>query len=250
MIAAGEWAFGVVPFGWRFGVAVLGHAQRADDRADHPTAHALRRGRHVAGLLVALDGLHIVMSRSALLDMSLMFLVLAAFGFLLLDRDAVRRRAEAWRTLWEDNPIVLGPGFGLRPWRIAAGVSLGLACGVKWSGLWYVALFGLLTVYWDLQVRRELGASRPVRGVLARDALPAFVSIVGVGFVAYLVDVDRMVGHRRRVRPRLGGDESRRPAVRPRCPALTGRVPPCGLVVPRRPRLRRTPTSPARGRGR
>ena len=172
VIAAGEWAFGVTPFGWRFGVAVLGTLSVL------MTARIIRRLTRsdlvgtVAGLLVALDGLHIVMSRTALLDMTLMFFVLAAFGFLLLDRDAVRRRADAWRTLWEGNPVILGPGFGLRPWRIAAGVSLGLACGVKWSGLWYVAFFGLLTVYWDLQLRRELGAGRPLQGVLVRDALP------------------------------------------------------------------------------
>ena len=43
----------------------------------------------LAGLLVALDGLHIVMSRTALLDIILMFFVVAAFGLLLLDRDAV-----------------------------------------------------------------------------------------------------------------------------------------------------------------
>ena len=187
VIATGEWAFGVVPFGWRFGVAVLGTLSVL------MTARIIRRLTRsdligtVAGLLVALDGLHLVMSRTALLDMTLMFMVLAAFGFLLMDRDAVRRRGDAWRTLWEGNPVILGPGFGLRPWRIAAGVSLGLACGVKWSGLWYVAFFGLLTVYWDLQARRELGAGHALRGVLGRDVLPAFASIVLVGFVAYLV---------------------------------------------------------------
>jgi dolichyl-phosphate-mannose-protein mannosyltransferase len=186
VIAAGEWAFGVVPFGWRFGVAVLGTLSVL------MTARIIRRLTRsdllgiVAGLLVAVDGLHIVMSRTALLDMTLMFLVLAAFGLLLLDRDAVRRRADAWRTLWEGNPVILGPGFGLRPWRIAAGVALGLACGVKWGGLWYVAFFGLLTVYWDLQVRRELGAGRPLHAVLVRDAVPAFVSLVVVGFAAYV----------------------------------------------------------------
>lgn len=186
VIATGEWAFGVVPFGWRFGVAVLGTLTVL------MTARIIRRLTRsdlvgtMAGLLVAVDGLHLVMSRSALLDMSLLFFVVAGFGLLLLDRDAARRRADAWVTLWRGNPIVLGPGLGARPWRIAAGVALGLACGVKWSGLWYVALFGLLTVYWDLQLRRELGASRPVAGVLVRDALPAFVSIVGVGLLAYL----------------------------------------------------------------
>ena len=238
VIATGEWAFGVVPFGWRFGVAVLGTLSVL------MAARIIRRLTRsdvvgtIAGLLVALDGLHIVMSRSALLDMSLMFLVLAAFGFLLLDRDAARRRAEAWRTLWHNNPIVLGPGFGVRPWRIAAGLSLGLACGVKWSGLWYVALFGLLTVYWDLQLRRELGASRPARGVLARDALPAFASIVGVGFVAYLATWSGWLvtdgGYDR-------GWAAANPGGLPFVPDALAHwpsTPPCGVVVPRRPRLR------------
>jgi dolichyl-phosphate-mannose-protein mannosyltransferase len=193
VIAVGEWAFGVTPFGWRFGVAVLGTLSVL------MTARIMRRLTRsdavgtIAGLLVALDGLHIVMSRTALLDLSLMFLVLAAFGFLLIDRDSVRSRVMAmWPTIGE--PVAhgtgvvgrLGPSLGLRPWRIAAGVSLGLACGVKWSGLWFVALFGLLTVAWDLQLRRSLRVRHPLRGMLLSDAAPAFLSIVGVGAVAYL----------------------------------------------------------------
>ncbi len=104
VIATGEWAFGMIPFGWRFGVAVLGTLSVL------MTARILRRLTRsdsvgiIAGLLVALDGLHLVMSRTALLDISLMFFVLAAFGLLLLDRDAVRRRAEAWATLWARQP--------------------------------------------------------------------------------------------------------------------------------------------------
>lgn len=186
VIAAGEWAFGVTPFGWRFAVALLGTLSVL------MTARIMRRLTRsdlvgtVAGLLVALDGLHLVMSRSALLDLTLMFWVLAAFGALLLDRDAVRRRADAWRTLWEGQPMAVGPGFGVRPWRIAAGVALGLACGTKWSGLWYVALLGLLCVFWDLQVRRALGVRRPVVGVLLRDAGPALLSLVGLAALVYV----------------------------------------------------------------
>ena len=96
----------------------------------------------IAGFLLAIDGMAIVMSRTALLDGVLAFLVLAAFGALLLDRDRTRR-------LW--------PKHSLRPWRWAAAVALGLACGVKWSGLWFVVAFGLLTVFWDLGMRRERG---------------------------------------------------------------------------------------------
>ena len=40
-----------------------------------------------AGLLMALDGFHLVLSRIALLDMFLLLFVLATFGALVLDRD-------------------------------------------------------------------------------------------------------------------------------------------------------------------
>lgn len=186
-IALGEWAFGVTPFGWRFVMAVLGTLSVL------MTARIIRRLTRsdllgtVAGLLVALDGLHLVLSRTAVLDMALMFFVLAAFGFLLLDRDWVRARlTDAWpdgQLVW---PGSLGPGFGWRPWRIAAGVALGAACGVKWSGLWFLAFFGLLSVAWDLQARRAIGVGHPWRGVAARDVLPALASIVGVAVVVYL----------------------------------------------------------------
>ncbi|NEE46597.1 phospholipid carrier-dependent glycosyltransferase, partial [Streptomyces sp. SID8455] len=46
----------------------------------------------LAGLLLAVDGLHFVMSRTALLDLIVMFFVLAAFGCLVVDRDRARRR--------------------------------------------------------------------------------------------------------------------------------------------------------------
>jgi dolichyl-phosphate-mannose--protein O-mannosyl transferase len=183
VIATGEWAFGMTPFGWRFAVAVVGTLSVL------MTARIIRRLTRsdligtVAGLLVALDGLHIVMSRTALLDITLMAFVLAAFGLLLLDRDAVRRAADRRA----EAPVHgAGPRLGWRPWRIAAGVALGLACGVKWSGLWYVAAFGLLTVAWDVQLRRSLGVARPFRAVARRDVLPAFASIVPVALVVYV----------------------------------------------------------------
>ena len=46
----------------------------------------------VAGLLLTVDGLAYVHSRTALLDPLLMFWVLAAFGALLVDRDRARAR--------------------------------------------------------------------------------------------------------------------------------------------------------------
>lgn len=183
-IASGEWLFGVNPFGWRFAVAVLGTL------AVLMTARIARRLTRsdligvVAGLFLALDGMHIVTSRTAVLDMVLSFTVLAAFGCLLLDRDQVRRRFSDRVPLAASD---WGPRLGMRPWRWAAGISLGLACGVKWSGLWYVAAFGLLTVIWDVALRRRLGVSRPWSTTILRSGPPAFLAIVGSAIVVYLV---------------------------------------------------------------
>ena len=69
---------------------------------------------------------------------------------------------------------------------MVAAVLLGLTCGVKWSGLWFVVAFGLLTVLWDLGLRRSLGVAHPWRTTLLRDALPTAVLMVGIVFVVYL----------------------------------------------------------------
>jgi dolichyl-phosphate-mannose--protein O-mannosyl transferase len=143
-----------------------------------------------AALLVAIDGTAIALSRIALLDGILAFFVICAFACLLVDRDRARAvladrlvavpRDEKgrWRTP--------GPSLGLRPWRLAAGLMLGLALGTKWSALWFIAGFGILTVLWDVGARRTAGIPAPFTSMLRRDALPAFAAIVGVALVAYL----------------------------------------------------------------
>ncbi|WP_443072769.1 dolichyl-phosphate-mannose--protein mannosyltransferase [Streptomyces sp. WMMC897] len=186
VIAVGEQLFGLTPFGWRFMVAVLGTLSvlmlcRIGRRLFRSTLLGC-----VAGALLAVDGLHFVMSRTALLDIVLMFFVLAAFGCLLLDRDRTRARLAA--ALPQDRPddAVAALPLGARPWRLAAGVCLGLACGTKWSGLFVLAAFGLLTVAWDVGARRTAGARRPLRAMLRRDAGPAFLSLVPVAGLVYL----------------------------------------------------------------
>ena len=120
VIAIGIRAFGVQSFfGWRFSVAVLGTLM---------VLMTARIGRRLtgstligctAGLLLAVDGLHLVMSRTALLDLPLSFFVLAAFGCLLVDRDAHRDLVVRG---------IGGPVARLRLWRFGAALSLGLAC--------------------------------------------------------------------------------------------------------------------------
>ncbi|MDX3356101.1 phospholipid carrier-dependent glycosyltransferase [Streptomyces sp. ME01-24h] len=193
VIALGEWVFGMNPLGWRFMAAVLGTLSvlmlcRIGRRLFRSTALGC-----LAGALMAVDGLHFVMSRVALLDVVVMFFVLAAFGCLLIDRDHARARLAAALPVGEDG--FAGPdrdtgaraGTGPRPWRLAAGVLLGLASAVKWNGLYYLAFFVLLTVLWDVGARRLAGARHPYRVVLRRDAVRSFLSLVPVALVTYLV---------------------------------------------------------------
>ncbi|MER5226640.1 dolichyl-phosphate-mannose--protein mannosyltransferase [Streptomyces flaveus] len=192
VIGLGEWLFGFTPFGWRFMTAVLGTLS---------VLMLCRIGRRLfrstflgclAGALMAVDGLHFVMSRTALLDQVLMFFVLAAFGCLVIDRDRTRARLAA--ALPPDEDGVVRPDahiaettrLGLRPWRWAAGLMLGLAFGTKWNGLYILVAFCLLTVLWDVGSRRVAGARHPYKAVLKRDTGLAFVATVPVVLVTYL----------------------------------------------------------------
>ncbi|MEV7778902.1 phospholipid carrier-dependent glycosyltransferase [Kitasatospora sp. NPDC088351] len=186
IIGAGEQLFGMNPFGWRFSVALLGTLSilmvaRIARRLFRSTLLGC-----VAGLLLAVDGLHFVLSRAALLDLIVMFWILAAFGFLLLDRDRTRARI-AERLGGVADPALAGRlNLGWRPYRIAAGVCVGLTCATKWSGLYVAAAFGVLTVLWDVGARRLAGAGRPHLATLVRDVVPAFVSVVVVSVVVYI----------------------------------------------------------------
>ena len=184
LIAAGEWIFGLTPFGWRFAACLVGSLSIL------MTARIARRMTRstllgcVAGLLLALDGLEFVMSRTALLDIFLMFWVLAAFGCLVIDRDRSRQRlAEAME---QRPPDDAGPGLGVRWWRVLAGVCLGLACASKWNGIWYVPAFAALAVAWDVGARRAAGLPRFVYGGLVRDGRWVLASLAAVPVIAYV----------------------------------------------------------------
>lgn len=193
VISIGEHFFGVTPFGWRFMVALLGTLA---------IAMTIRIGRRltrstliggIAGFLLAIDGQAIVHSRTALLDPVLMFWVLAGFGALVLDRDMMRRRlADRVRVFESDHAALLtwgqgsGPPLGLRPWRWAAGVLFGLACATKWSGVWFLIAFAVLTVFWDVAARRLVGVQTPYATTWVRTVPAAFFWLAVIALVVYV----------------------------------------------------------------
>ncbi|GGO67291.1 dolichyl-phosphate-mannose--protein mannosyltransferase [Nonomuraea cavernae] len=184
MIGAGEWLFGMTPFGWRFAAAVIGTLSilvlaRVARRMTRSTLLGC-----FAGFLLALDGLHFVLSRTALLDIFLMFWVLAAFACLVVDRDRARERLVDW---YETSPLTpQGPYLGLRPWRIAAGVCLGLAMGVKWSGLFFAVAFAIMSLLWDFGARRAVGLRHPYLGAFSKDVPTGLAAFVMAPFMTYM----------------------------------------------------------------
>jgi dolichyl-phosphate-mannose-protein mannosyltransferase len=192
VIALGEGMFGLDPFGWRFMTALLGTLSvlmlcRTGRRLFRSTALGC-----LAGALLAVDGLHFVMSRTALLDLVVMFFALAAFGCLLIDRDQARARLAAGLPVGEDgfarpdHDAAVRTGMGPRPWRVAAGVLLGLAAAGKWNGLYFLVFFTALTVLWDVGSRRVAGAYHPYQAVLRKDLGWSVLSMVPVALVTYL----------------------------------------------------------------
>ena len=184
LIAGGEWLFGLTPFGWRFAAAVVGSLSilmlaRIARRMTRSTLLGC-----VAGLLLALDGLEFVMSRTALLDIFVMFWVLAAFGCLVADRDSYRARLARQAPPYPDGATA--PRQGIRWWRVAAGVCLGLACASKWNGVWFIPAFGAMCIAWDLGARRAAGFRAAADTALARDLGGLAGSFVAVPLLTYL----------------------------------------------------------------
>ena len=117
LIALGMKIFGDNPFGWRITTAVIGSLAILMVAL---IAHRLFYSPIITGLaslLMALDGLALVHSRTALLDNFLAFFILVATYFFLI-------RKYIW-----------------------SGLFLGLALATKWSALYFIALFGVIALY-------------------------------------------------------------------------------------------------------
>jgi dolichyl-phosphate-mannose-protein mannosyltransferase len=142
----------------------------------------------IAGGLLAIEGNAIVMSRVTLLDGTLALLALLGFGAVLLDRRHAARRLELWALSRRSAGLGTdwGPALWWRPWLLVAGVMLGLAAGVKWSGLYFLAFFAVYTVVADALARRRLGVPFWATGTVLKQAPVTFLLMVPAAALAYL----------------------------------------------------------------
>jgi dolichyl-phosphate-mannose-protein mannosyltransferase len=140
----------------------------------------------IAGLLLALDGMSLVLARTAILDIFLQLFVLAGFGALVVDRDKVRARLAG--LLADGADLSAGsPTLGPRPWRLLAGVMFGLACGVKWSALSFFVLFVILSLVWDRAALKSAGVRKPTRSWARRALLPGLGPMIVTPIATYLL---------------------------------------------------------------
>jgi len=117
LIALGIKLFGDNEFGWRFIGALLGSAMVILIAL---IANRLFRNIFLtiaAAALMSLDGLALVHSRTALLDIYLAFFILLATYFFLMR------------------------------WHWLTGLALGLALATKWSALYFLAVFAAIALY-------------------------------------------------------------------------------------------------------
>lgn len=171
IIGLGILAFGPDSgWGWRAAVAVAGTLTVA---VTMRLGWLLSRRFAVAclaGLVLAIDGVHVVLSRVALLDGLLTLAVTVAA--LCAWQDHVAVSAAAARARPAPPPLLWR-----RPWLLAAGLAFGCAAAVKWSGLFPLLAFLLLGVVRDVQLSRRAAGPHPVRRGLGKSLLAAAIAL-------------------------------------------------------------------------
>lgn len=156
MIAAGIKLFGFNEFGWRISAAVVGTTSVL---LMYFTAKKLFNNYALsigAALLISLDGLQLVHSRTALLDIFLMFFIQCAFFALLYSRH--------WLT----------------------GMALGLALATKWTGLYYMVAYFLFVLYVDYRAHKPKEEAAPAQRMFRSNFLIRVVQYLLLPVLIYL----------------------------------------------------------------
>lgn len=156
VIALGIQIFGDNPFGWRFMLALLGTLSilliaKIATRLFGALGYGL-----IAALLALFDGLNLVMSRTALLDMTLTTFLLLATWYLI------------------DRRYLL------------AGIFFGLALGTKWNAIFYIITFSLFFLLKELKELRSHESKSSAKEIISLVSLRK-VQLLLVPLVVYLM---------------------------------------------------------------
>ena len=171
IIGAGMWAFGPDnAFSWRISVALLSIAAVGLIMMVAKILFQTQIWALTAGFLFAIDGHAIVLGRTGLLDSILMFFVLLAFYFLLRHLQTRSFDGPTWR----------------QPWLLAVGATLGAATAVKWSGLYFLAAFGLYVVFSQALDNRKRSEANEWIAPSVLQAAISFVVMVPIAVATYL----------------------------------------------------------------
>jgi dolichyl-phosphate-mannose-protein mannosyltransferase len=178
LIGGGIRTFGFHPFGWRFSSAAAGTLTVL---LLYVLARRLLRsttGAVVASGLLAIDFLHLVESRTAMLEPFVTLFLVAAFLFWALDRERLAARGPevpAWS------------GIRARKWRVACGVALGGAVACKWSGLMVLLGIAGLSLLWEIRVRRETEHQSALRRALREEGTSLAVAFLLIPAAIYVM---------------------------------------------------------------
>jgi dolichyl-phosphate-mannose-protein mannosyltransferase len=179
---------GLRSVGWRLPSAIFGIAGVA---FLYFLALKLWRSIWWAGLaafLLALDGLHIVHSRIAMLDIFLTTFITAGILLLVLDRRRMESSEEPASRGMVDR--IFGSAY-----RLGAGLCFGAAIATKWAGVFALALAVLLSSVWIVRDTRRKQASLP-RGLatVATSFLAAPLAVYLLSYGAFFYQHGPAIG--------------------------------------------------------
>jgi dolichyl-phosphate-mannose-protein mannosyltransferase len=177
IIAAGIATFGYNELGWRIlpalaGVLTVAVVYLLGRKLFNSTVVAI-----VASGLMAIDFLHFVQSRIAMLDVFVTLFGSASVLFAVYHLDST-------------HSVSLPPNrgvWGRHPWLLAAGLASGAAIATKWSGVFSLLAVVTILLWSEVVASRERGAAKPIRGAIESLAPSILLSLVAIPLATYVI---------------------------------------------------------------
>lgn len=165
IIAGGIAVFGMNPFGWRIMVAIFGtlmvplmyiFAWKISKRSDTAL---------MGGVLLSAECMHFTLSRIATIDIIVALFILMMFMFMFCFVDEIHRN---------------GPFKKQVLWLMLSGVSMGLACATKWTGVY--AAGGIAVIFAVFLIKHCTGQKKTFK-----EQLPYLLKLCGVCVAAFII---------------------------------------------------------------